>query len=615
MTGNAKDEKRLSEQEKQKLEAILRAIELRHDTILVDHQTSDAVLARVTPSYPEIGLKVTNMYDLVGLILCNEISICYHAKSKFRELIGLLGLIAKHMDPIYHGLAKDKVQTVFVEEKFLDHLHEMLSGFSEMIGRPFLVSKSELRDRVPNFATTPDRSMLRYFDLAEWLVAKVLGECLEPLYSLVTADDRSKPVPLAAPVETHPAAREQGDIKSLLLEYSLREWTEAPPAFGIRLPLEHCVPRLLRVEGEQHTIDAMYLANHLVGYCGTISGLPGSGRTTVALLAAHFGNMEDHHHCYVFYMSLVDYLPYARKGLDYTYHIAAQLGNSEDANLRSQIAELNQRRKLVILCDDFNRLSTDHQSLVLCQLSTASSIFYISTPWLVQKIQRELREFKANDGIKALELKNLNASARDKLASLSANRLQKSCSVDSVARLLQPFSEVGTTPLEVIAAVKSDGTDDDARYLVYTKHLLTETLRRAVLRDVWLPRRAEDLEPAVARYVVLGQAVREVLASGSKTLVPDSDNYWSTVWIPVDLLKALLDGPIEDLLSSGLVRYEGGSRFRLINRWMETFLAALDWYYSGNYQCSPFRSLVLTLLSTRLDEIRRMASNMPLVLD
>jgi hypothetical protein len=519
------------------------------------------------------------------------------------------------MDPIYSGLAKDKVQTVFAEEKFLDHLHQMLSEFSEMIARPLLISKSELRDRVPHFATTPDRSMLRYFDLAEWMVAKVLGEYLEPLYRLANAGDRSKPVPLAVPVETHPSEREPADIKSLLLEYSLREWTEAPLGFGIRLPLEHCVRRQLRVEGEQHTIDAMYLANHLVGYCGTISGLPGSGRTTVALLAAHFGNMEDHHHCYVFYMSLVDYLPYARKGLDYTYYIAARLGNSEDTNLRSQIAELNQRSVLVILCDDFDRLSTDHQSLVLSQLSTASSIFYISTPWLVQRIQRELREFKPNDRIKALELINLNASDRDKLTSLSANRLQKSCSVDSVARLLQPFSEVGTTPLEVIAAVKSDGTDDHARYLVYTKHLLTETLRRAVLGDVWLPRRAEDLEPAVARYVVLGQAVREVLAGGSKTLVPDSDHYWSTVWIPVDLLKALLDGPIDDLLSSGLVRYEGGSRFRLINRWMETFLAALDWYYSGNYQCSPFRSLVMTLLSTRLDEIRRMASNMPLVLD
>jgi hypothetical protein len=615
MTGNAKDEKRLSEKEKHELEAILKAIELRHDTILVEPQISDAVLARVIPSYPAIELKGTNMYDLFGLILCNEISICYHAKSKVRELIGLLGLIAKHMDPIYHGLAKDKVQTVFVEEKFLDHLHEMLSGFSEMIARPLLISKSELRDRVPNFATTPDRSMLRYFDLAEWMVAKVLGEYLEPLYSLATASDRSKQVSLAVPVETHPAAREQGDIKSLLLEFSLREWTEAPLAFGIRIPLDHCMHRQLRVQGEPHTIDAVYLANHIVGYCGTISGLPGSGRTTVALLAAHFGNMEDHHHCYVFYMSLVDYLPYARKGLDSTYYIAAQLGNSEDTNLRSQIAELNQHRELVILCDDFDRLSTADQSLVLCQLSTASSIFYISTPWLVPKIQRELRVFKANDGMKALELVNLDASDRDKMASLSVKILQKSYSVDSVTRFLQPFSEVGTTPLEIIAAVESDVCDDNARYLTYTKQLLIETLRRADPGDIRLPQRAEDLAPTISRYVVLGRAVREVLADGSKTLVPDSDDYWSTVWIPVDLLKTLLDGPIDDLLSSGLVRYAGGCKFRLINRWMEGFLAALDWYYSGNYQSSPFRSLVLTLLSTRLDEIRRMASNMPLVLD
>ncbi|HEY6020561.1 MAG TPA: ATP-binding protein, partial [Candidatus Paceibacterota bacterium] len=470
-------------------------------------------------------------------------------------------------------------------------------------------------DRVPHFATTPERSMLRYFDLAEWMIAKVLGEYLEPLYSLVTGGDRRKPGPLVNPVETHPSARGQGDIKSLLSEYALREWTESPLAFGIRLPLEHCIHRQLRVKGEQHTIDAAYLANHLVGYCGTISGLPGSGRTTVALLAAHFGNLEDHHHCYVFYMSLVDYLPYARKGLDYTYYIAAQLGNSENANLRSQITELNERRELVILCDDFDRLSTDHQSLVLFQLSKSSSIFYTSTPWLVQKIQRELREYKDNDGIKALELINLDTSARDRMASLTANRLRKSDSVDSVARLLQPFSEVGITPLEVIAAVQAGVTDDNVRYLGYIKQLLTETLRRAGLGDVHLPQRAEDLDPAVARHIVLGRAVREILAGGSKTLVPDSDNYWSTVWIPQDLLKALLDGPIDDLLSSGLVRYEGGSKFRLINRWIETFLAALDWYYSGCYQYSPFQSLVLAVFSTRLDEIRRMASNMSLVLD
>ncbi|MEO8357999.1 MAG: ATP-binding protein, partial [Chloroflexota bacterium] len=554
----------------------------------------------------------------VRLILCNEINNCYHAKSKVRELIGLLGLIAKHMDPIYHGLAKDKVQTVFVEEKYLDHLYEMLSEFSEMVRRPLMVSRSELRDRVPHLATTPDRTMLRYFDLAESMVAKVFGEYLEPLYSLVTAGDRSKPVPLAIPVEIAPSTMEQRNIKSLLLEYTLREWTEAPVAFGMRLPLEDCIHRQLRVHDEQHTIDAVYLANHLVGYCGTISGLPGSGRTTVALLAVHFGNLEDHHHCYVFYMSLVDYLQYARKGLDYTYYIAAQLSNSEDASLRSQIAELNRRRELVILCDDFDRLSTDHQSLVLCQLSTASSIFYISTPWLVKKIQRELREYreyKDADGIKALELMNLDASGRDRIASLSAKRLQISCSVDSVARLLEPLSQVGTTPLEVIAAIKSDATDDNARYLAYTKQLLTETLHRAGLADVWLPRRAEDLDLAVARYIALGRAVREVLADGSTTLVPESDDYWSTVWIPVDVLKTLLDGPIDDLLSSGLVRYDGGSRFRLINRWMETFLAALDWYYSGNYQCSPFQSLVLTILSTRLDEIRRMASSMSLVLE
>jgi len=311
----------------------------------------------------------------------------------------------------------------------------------------------------------------------------------------------------------------------------------------------------------------------------------------------------------------VDYLPYARKGLDYTYYIEAQLGNSEEASLRRQIAELNQRRELVILCDDFDRLSTDQQCLVLCQLSTASSIFYVSTPWLVKKIQRELREYKDHDGIKALELINLDASGRDRIASLSANRLQKSCSVDSVARLLEPLRQVGTTPLEVIAAVKSEGTDDNAKYLAYTKQLLTETLRRAGLEDIRLPHSAEDLDYAVVRYIALGRAVRKVLVDGSKTLVPPSHDYWSTVWIPVDLLKTLLDGPIDDLLSSGLVRYDGGSKFRLLNRWMETFLAALDWYYSGYYQYSPFKSLVLTMLSTRLDEIRKMASNMSLVLD
>ena len=144
MTDKAKEEKRLAEQKKHEIEAILKAIELRHDTILVDPQISCAVLTRVIPSSPEIGRKITTVYDLVGLILCNEINNCYHAKSKARELIGLLGLIAKHMDPIYHGLAKDKVQTVFVEEKYLAHLYEMLSDFSEMIERPLLISKSEL---------------------------------------------------------------------------------------------------------------------------------------------------------------------------------------------------------------------------------------------------------------------------------------------------------------------------------------------------------------------------------------------------------------------------------------------------------------------------------------
>ena len=324
MIDNIKDEKRISEQEKHELEAILKAIELRHDTIVVDPQISEAVLARAIPSYPEIGCKVTTLYHLVGLISCNEINNCYHAKSKVRELIGLLGLLAKHMDPIYHGLAKDKVQTVFVEDKYLAHLYEMLSDFSEMLGRPLLISKSELRDRVPHFASTPGRSMLRYFDLAERIVANAFGEYLEPLYRLVSAGDRSKPVRLVDPVQTPPFATEQGDIKSLLLEYTQREWTESPVAFGIRLPLEQCLPRQLRVNDGQHTIDAAYLANHLVGYCGTISGLPGSGRTTIALLAVHFGNLEDHHHCYVFYISLVDYLPYARKGLDYTYYMAAQ---------------------------------------------------------------------------------------------------------------------------------------------------------------------------------------------------------------------------------------------------------------------------------------------------
>jgi hypothetical protein len=352
-----------------------------------------------------------------------------------------------------------------------------------------------------------------------------------------------------------------------------------------------------------------------VGYCGTISGLPGSGRTTIALLAVHFGNLEDHHHCYVFYISLVDYLPYARKGLDYTYYMAAQLGNPEDASLRSLIAELNRRRELVILCDDFDRLSTDHQSLVLCQLSMASSIFYISAPWLVKKIQRELREYKNNDDIKALELINLDTSGRDRIASLSANTLRISCSVDSVARLLEPLSQVGTTPLEVMAAVKSGVTDDNARYLAYSKHVLTETLRRAGLGDIRFPQRAEDLDPAVARYIALGRAVREVLADGSKTWVPPSDDYWSTVWIPVDLPKTLLDGPIDDLLSSGLVRYDGGSKFRLINRWMETFLAALDWYYTGNYQYSLPRSLVLAIVNARLEEVRKTALDISLVLD
>jgi hypothetical protein len=83
----------------------------------------------------------------------------------------------------------------------------------------------------------------------------------------------------------------------------------------------------------------------------------------------------------------------------------------------------------------------------------------------------------------------------------------------------------------------------------------------------------------------------------------------------VDLPKTLLDGPIDDLLSSGLVRYDGGSKFRLINRWMETFLAALDWYYTGNYQYSLPRSLVLAIVNARLEEVRKTALDISLVLD
>jgi hypothetical protein len=48
---------------------------------------------------------------------------------------------------------------------------------------------------------------------------------------------------------------------------------------------------------------------------------------------------------------------------------------------------------------------------------------------------------------------------------------------------------------------------------------------------------------------------------------------------------------------------------------MENFLAALDWYYTDNYQYSLPRSLALALVNARLEEVRKMALGISLVLD
>lgn len=610
-----KNQDTLTDQERNEIETILDAVKTRNDTVKLDSELCTSILSKAIPGWPNSASGTQDLFNLFTLLLSSQIINKYHAKSEQKKLTGILGVVCKYLDSTYQGCSRKETLDAFKDPNFLDRLYDHLLDYSQATGIELRILKSDLGKRLVQLAAVSDSSILRYFNLAEEEICRLLGTYRAQLAHIVSADGSTKKVSTVSLTTPVPSEGNDQDFVSLLLGYSAK-WMQAPSAFGFSLPIDRCVEREFQADNERHTISARYLANHYLGTCGTISGLPCGGRTTAGLIAAYYGNQQMNQDRYIFYLSLKDFVDYAEKGRDCAYYVASQLSRKDDHSditaLRDQVVDLNGRQKLLILCDDFERLTNKQQSLVLSRLSTMTSIYYVGSPWRVAEIRRELLKHNPPSSVKALRLVDLDMHHRELLASCASDYLGIPNVNGRIFTFAEQFPSEGILPVEVIAIALLDRPDD---FFAYTQSIFTEMLRRDGHSSIRLPKMVSDLNPVMMHYLSLGRAVRDSLKKGSGQPLGMVDDHWSTTIISVDVLDTIAGTAAIALLCSGLVRYDGRSKLRLINRRMEIYLVALDMYYSGDYEVSFWRWLWLWVFGDILGESRAVATSLSNVLE
>jgi len=548
------------------------------EPIAVPAEIWKRLAAKLMPTSAEIQLDGLYLFDLLQIVAISLIYRFLRTPTDETRLRGLIVIYLQYLDPMHRGASVAKAFSAFNDLAVAEGLFRLLHDHSCTLGEPLGIQKGEMAGRLARLAATHKRTAERHVQPAKAVLCNVLGESLQELYALVS----SAPAPVLE-AETDDAI----DVAALIEQYTLSKFSLAPSAYGVKIPIPECISRSLHIKGEPYAIESKYLANHLAGRCGTVSGLPGSGRSTLMRFVASHGNQGNINGCCFFYFSTKAYLDFAKQGYTCSQYIVSQLLGDEQpereyqSRLVAQVDDLNRRHRLILLADDLECLDGGSRKLVVSKLAPATAIYFSITPWLADAVQDEMRRCDYKGNLISLILDGLDLAGRESIAALAAKYKGVRYVEGSLSDHFDDWNaEEGTIALGVIAALQAGSVKPGTKHLQFGYCLLCEFLRRDGYARIHLPEKADELDVAIARLIRTGKVAREqiMLYESNYLFRPDADTRM-TVSVYLEALRDLLGDPIEDLLQLRifrLLRY--APTFQFVYPSIEELLMTLDCY-------------------------------------
>jgi hypothetical protein len=364
------------------------------------------------------------------------------------------------------------------------------------------------------------------------------------------------------------------------------------------------------------------LPNYLANRTGTITGLPGSGRSVLLQSIALLGNQNNLYACYYFVFSVRTFMERIKEGYTVPQFIVAELingmsyGDAQRLQLAANVGELIANQRCVLLADDLEHLDKPSRELVIAKLATVTSVYFTVTPWMAEDVQELMRRYEYTGDMLTLSLDDVDSQTREAIARVAAKYMDIPYMEGSVDAEFDLWNATeGTTALGVLAALRTMSMPDDTKRLHFGYLLLAEILKRSGYPDLRLRPSQDDLDSAMIWLLRAGRAAREELMYSDPGEMYDLvRNIRRTVLLYGDSLADLLGYPIQQSILMRVImhwRYQPTVQF--IYPTVEELLMTLACFYYG-YKTSLFDFLLPGNKSSVLQRVRQSIAYVPQLL-
>lgn len=521
--------------------------------------------------------------DFMQHALAELISRSFGTTSINKALTGFLIIQLRYFDFLHRGCSINKALDAFEDPHVAEAVLDLLRRHSIITDRQVTVTSHELLHLTWLKSCSP-KTGGRYAESAMKSIINLLGDCLSDLFELISATP--EPVSTVAIKKSDDAL----DLGTLIDKYTLATCSLSSPAYGIQIPITECVGRSVHARREPHAISSEHLPNYLANGIGTITGLPGSGRSVLLQSTALLGNQKNIYACYYFMFSLRTFLVRITQGYSLSQFIVAELiagmsfSDEQRLQLVEDVDELIAARRWVLLADDLERLDWTSQELVIAKLASATSVYFTVTPWVADDIHELMRKYEYTGNFAMLRLDDVDAQTREAMARVAAKYMQIPYVDGAVMSEFDPMTGVeATTALGVLTALKTMAVLSDTKHLYFGYLFLQEILQRSGHPALFLPRHADNLDAATILLLDIARAVREQLKSSAPGQKSDHvQNTGRTIVHFGSTVANLFIDPLQKLLDTRVLmhrRYQTSAQF--IFPTVEELLMTLDSYYFG----------------------------------
>ncbi len=561
------------------LETVLNHVRKHSVTMPLPDALRQRITTRLSMAEEDVAHHILAVYDVVEYSLAELIWQSLSGARADRLLTGFVYLWLRYCSVTKRGCSEHEAYEALVKLYTAEEILKLLQKYRlRAAGAPPPGSEQIHKTLAELQHSISEKTAGRYEDKARLSLINFLSDCLPDLSGLITGQSAGETI--------MPSPCASTDLASLLHGYTRTRCAASPATFGIRIPISECISRRVRRQGEKHAISSEHLPNYLFKRCTTVAGLPGSGLTTLLMQIALTGNDDNVNACHFLYASLSEYTDYMRKGYSVAQFVAAGLDADafERAEQRLQlVAQIEQALMagtLVILADEFHCLPDSFHEAVVAEFAAVKSVCFAVSKSGAAELHLLISRY-INRDILRISLDDLDWEGQERIARLASIHMHVPYPYLSIPAVFDGWNRTeGTTPMGVLAALKTQGAPVDVHHLLFAQALLNEHLRRRGYPALILPQQACDLDDFALSLIRLGgAAIAETVSYLPEPFDPKT-NVRSTLPLYEDVLQDIPRSTLDDLLRRMIIcRQRSEPCVQFVFPCIEELCMTLYYYY------------------------------------